>query len=208
MKSACRKIVILDDCSTDNTPEICAKYGDVYPSDRSYWGTDELKQRKFLWYLVTKEAEPGEWILCLDADETIPLYELLPDITEKVDSINCDGIGFRLYDMWNETHYRDDEWWRGHKGSWTMLVKYDPGKQYVWCETPLHCGRFPKNAVDRLAQTEVAVQHWGWSRPEDREVKYRRYMKVDPVGEWGFIEQYLSILDPDPKLVKFEVKIQ
>lgn len=208
MVKVCDKVVIVDDGSTDETPEICSQYGEVHRRYTSQWATNEVMRRKELWALATREAKDGDWVLCLDADETIPLIELLPEVLKQVETAECDGLGFRLYDMWNETHYRDDQWWRGHKGLWPMCVRYNANKEYIWNETPLHCGRFPKNAIDRLAQSEIAIQHWGWSKPEDRQVKYERYMKADPEGKWGFIGQYESILDPNPNLVEFKVEIK
>lgn len=204
MATVCDIIIIVDDCSTDETPEICKKYGEVFYSDRSYWGTNELKQRKFLWHLAVGEAKEGDWILCLDADETIPNIELLPEKLKQAEQYSCDGLGFNLYDMWNPTHYRDDELWKAHTRDWVMCVRFDAKREYVWRNTPLHCGRFPVNACRRMGQSGMRIQHWGWSRPEDREAKYRRYMEADPEGKNGSLLQYASILDKEPHLVKFE----
>lgn len=202
MELVCDKIIILDDCSTDETPDICKKYGDVYYSDRSYWGINELKQRKFLWELTTHEAKIGDWILCLDADETIPGIERIKVFIEQADMRNCDGISFRLYDMWNETEYRDDSLWNAHLRDWVMCVKYTP-KEYKWRESKLHCGRFPENAVTLCGNTELPLQHWGWSREEERKEKFERYMKADPKGKNGNLKQYLSIMDESPNLRRF-----
>jgi glycosyltransferase involved in cell wall biosynthesis len=202
MAKVCDKIIVLDDCSTDNTPEICKEYGaEVYPSIRSYWGTNELKQRKLLWELATYEKP--DWILCLDADETIPRIDLLPDKIELAEQYGCDGLAFNLYDMWDEKHYRDDELWNAHTRDWVMCVRYNPAKEYIWRETQLHCGRFPLNACEQVGQTGLAIQHWGWAREADREAKYKRYMQSDPEGEYGCMEQYQSILDEKPTLMRF-----
>lgn len=199
--SICDRIVILDDHSTDNTPEICAKYGEVFYSDKPLWEKDEVRQRKLLWELVNPKV--GDWILCLDADETIPDIELLPEKIELADALGCDGLSFKLYDMWNETHYRDDDLWCAHYGSWIMCVKFTD-RDYKWCEKPLHCGRFPENAVTLLGETNLKLQHWGWSKPEDRKIKFDRYIKSDPNGEYGNLKQYLSIMDEKPNLRRFE----
>jgi hypothetical protein len=204
MTKVCDKIIVTDDASTDDTPVICRSYGAVvYEADKSCWGTDELILRKWLWGEACDASKPGDWILCLDADETIPRIDLLPDKIELAEQYGCDGLAFNLYDMWDETHYRDDELWNAHTRDWIMCVRYDPAKEYIWRETPLHCGRFPLNACDVIGQTGLAIQHWGWAKPEDRQDKYKRYMQSDPEGEYGCMEQYQSILDEKPTLMRF-----
>lgn len=206
MRSVCDKLYALDDASTDDTPKICGKYCDAVAIGwKSLWGTNELIRRKQLWSIAESMANDGDWILCLDADETMPAIELLPELLTVVENTGCDCAAFRLYDMWSETHYRDDKWWIGHYGHWPFCVRYDANKEYVWNETPLHCGRFPKNSFEKMAQTEIAIQHWGWSRKNDRRVKYERYLKADPEGKWGFMGQYQSILDEAPNLRRFEL---
>lgn len=204
MAKVCDKIIVLDDCSTDNTPEICKEYGaEVFPSIQSYWGTDELKQRKRLWELATQVADFGDWILCLDADETFDKPELLRDYIQKANVAGCNCLAFPLYDMWDVEHYRDDYYWQGHNRLWPYCVKYED-LDYFWKETPLHCGRFPMNAINKIATCPIRIQHWGWAKPEDRREKYERYMKSDPNGEYGCMEQYKSILDANPVLRRFK----
>ena len=203
MAAICDKIVALDDHSTDRTPEICKQYGaEVFCSDRSYWGTNELIQRKRLWEIATKQADRNTWILCLDADETFDKPELVKSYIQQAEAARCNSLAFRLYDMWDEAHYRDDKYWQAHNGVWPFCVKYED-LDYFWKETPLHCGRFPMNAGVKIATCPVKIQHWGWSRPEDREAKYERYMRSDPEGQYGCLNQYQSILDPNPILRRF-----
>jgi hypothetical protein len=47
------------------------------------------------------------------------------------------------------------------------------------------------------------VKHYGWATKEDRAAKYERYMRFDPEGKYGSLQQYESIMDADPKLVKW-----
>lgn len=51
--------------------------------------------------------------------------------------------------------------------------------------------------------TNLRLKHYGWSREEDRIEKYNRYMELDPNGEFGNLEQYKSILDENPNLIKW-----
>jgi glycosyltransferase involved in cell wall biosynthesis len=200
MKMICDKIIILDDHSTDETPEICREYGEVFYSDKSLWGTNELIQRKLLWDLVN--VRPGDWILCLDADETFEHPDQVRKYIQLAEQYGCDGLGFPLYDMWNSEEYRDDEFWTAHNRLWIMAIMVRD-KDYVWKNTTLHCGRFPENVNTQIAQCPIKIQHWGWSRPEDRKLKYERYMLADPDGKNGSLEQYKSILDPEPNLRRF-----
>jgi hypothetical protein len=84
-----------------------------------------------------------------------------------------------------------------------MAIRYKEGFNYEWNEKPLHCGRFPCNSAPNTMPTMIPIKHMGWSTEEDRQKKYDRYMKIDPLGRNGWLEQYKSILDESPNLVKF-----
>lgn len=211
MRSICDKLYALDDASTDDTAKICAEYCDVVVIGKEpLWGVNELIRRKQLWHLAELAASDGDYILCLDADETITDIDKLPEIISAIEQartngdIFVDGIAFPLYDMWSETHYRDDMLWNAHTRPWVMCARYDAYREYIWKETPLHCNRFPLNACGLAIRSDpLKIQHWGYSREADRESKYKRYMEVDPNGQTGSIDQYRSILDGSPSLKRF-----
>ncbi|MGQ9511857.1 hypothetical protein [Thermodesulfitimonas sp.] len=52
-------------------------------------------------------------------------------------------------------------------------------------------------------QSGLRVKHLGWMRPADRLSKYLRYRQLDPEGVWGIKEQYETILDTFPRLVRW-----
>lgn len=52
--------------------------------------------------------------------------------------------------------------------------------------------------------SQLRLKHYGWSNPHDRLVKYDRYMRLDPDGRYGWKEQYESILDVQPRLIRWE----
>ena len=154
MYKICHKIIVVDDCSNDNTREICKEFGaEVHVSEKSLWGIDELQQRMRLWNLAINNANNKDWILCLDADEVLEdSKRFVTEIVVPVDWFgqDLDGISFRLFDMWDEKHYRDDEFWNAHNRQWVFMVRYKEGYKYEWSNKKLHCGRFPLNACSNV----------------------------------------------------------
>ncbi len=203
------KAVILDDASEDNTVDVCKRiltahkipFTLVLNSTTGF--NNEVVLRKQLWE-VTVSNKP-DWILILDADEmfedeAVNSFKALTDSYPEVDY-----YAFRLYDMWTEDSYREDKYWSAHKWYRPFMVKYIPGFQAEWLETPQHCGRFPKNITDLKGEASfLRVKHLGWLKPADRLQKYYRYKELDPKGAYGIIEQYQSILDPRPNLIIWE----
>jgi hypothetical protein len=85
-------------------------------------------------------------------------------------------------------------------------MRYQSNFSYTWNETPQHCGRFPINTTFfPKATSEFRVKHLGWATKEDRIEKYKRYARLDPDAIYGIREQYDSIMDINPNLIKWEV---
>lgn len=199
----CDRFVVVDDLSTDNTFQVAEKYANkMYQTKYPTWGDNEVIVRKELWNKTISEANQGDWIMCLDADEIIEKPLELKYFLENL-PYHMDGLGFRLFDMWDMEHYREDEHWKAHFYPWCMAVRYDKNKKYVWSDKALHCGRFPANASERMLPTLIPIKHYGWALEEDRQKKYDRYMRIDGDGKHGILAQYESILDKNPNLKKF-----
>ena len=49
LSSQVDKIIFTDDCSTDNTPEIAAKYAEVFQSPEPLYKVNEAKLRAYAW---------------------------------------------------------------------------------------------------------------------------------------------------------------
>lgn len=198
--------VILDDASKDNTVEVCKTVLSNIPltlvSNPEPGFNNEIMLRKQLWDMAI--ATEPDWILVLDADEIFEekTPEILRELAKAQDVYH---YSFRLYDMWNENSYREDTHWRAHTIFRPFMVRYVPEINYVWKETPQHCGRLPLN-IYQLPGTlsQLRVKHLGWIKEEDRLYKYNRYKQLDPDAIYGIAEQYESILDPQPNLILWE----
>jgi len=195
--------VIIDDGSTDDTAALCLEVLEGIPVHIVHNAvskfSNEIELRRQQWEEVIRRNP--EWILNLDADEIFE-ERFSREIENLLREDNVDLFCFRLYDFWNQDHYREDNYWRSHQSYRPFLFRYKKGYHYVWNELPQHCGRFPENIFEFSHQlSNLRLKHLGWSKPEFRMEKYLRYMQLDPEGQYGWKEQYLSILDPLPHLV-------
>ncbi len=144
------------------------------------------------------------WILCLDADEVFE-DKFKDEIKPLLAKSQVDAYYFRLYDFWDRDHYREDRFWMAHLYYRPYLVRYKKNVQYEWEETPQHCGRFPKTILQFPMDTSpLRLKHYGWAAEGDRKTKYERYKKLDPEAKYGWKEQYDSILDPSPRLIRWQ----
>ncbi|MNO23780.1 Glycosyl transferase family 2 [compost metagenome] len=195
--------VIIDDGSTDDTADICREVLQGIPLHLVHNSvsrfSNESELRKQQWEEVVKSAP--EWILSLDADEIFE-ERFAGDIDSLLCEESCDLFCFRQYDFWDDQHYREDEYWRSHFRYRPFLLRYRKDFNYGWNDLPQHCGRLPENIFELPHQlSNLRLKHLGWSKAEYRLDKYLRYMLLDPDGQYGWKEQYMSILDPNPNLV-------
>ncbi len=170
------EVIILDDASSDNTVEVCEDVLRNVPhtilrNEKSSF-KDEVDLRKQLWGCVV-DNNP-DWILCLDADEVLEdgIRNIIPYL---INQPYYDCVQFRLYDMCDEAHGREEKDWYANKYYGPFMVRFQPNFKYIWEKTPLHSKRFPIN-VETLPSmvTDIRIKHIGWMNSE----KLRRKCEI------------------------------
>jgi len=203
------QVIVLDDCSTDEGPEICREFSKIHVfrpfNHRTEYQESDRWARLFQ---ETAKWQP-DWILATAADQILDTSPKDFHILLSKEDISC--YCFSVYDMWTETHYREDEYWKSHKMCFARLMRFDPNRQYSYLEKSLHSQILPLQ-IGPCVRSDIRIKHLGFIRPEDRIERYRRN-KEWPSKEfvWSdrslrFREQIESMLDPEPNLVLYSEK--
>lgn len=197
------QVVVLDDGSTDNTPEVLAELSRLHPhlhlrfaNESTFWANESaLRQR--LW--DEARALDPKWIACLDADELLePGWKSqAAEFLAEAERRNVGLVSFNLFEFWGDRrHYRVDGFWNPQGRYVPVIVRYRPGFAYVWSRRPLHCGRLPVNHPGEHLRSSFRLKHYGWANPADHRRKYERYLQADPAGRYCALSHYRSILSP------------
>lgn len=196
------KIVFTDDASNDNTADLALSLGcNVFVNPESLFEQNESILRTRAWENLSQFAKPGDWILCIDADEM--LWSNKPDLKlgKLLAQQQYDVLNIVFYHMWNDTHFRVDKAWaptrsyrlfRYYLGGRFKPKKLACGSEPTYVETLIRRGRY-------MIDTDLIMQHWGYAKDEDKKLKYDRYMSLDK-GNFHSLAHLESILDPNPVL--------
>jgi len=200
------KIIFTDDCSDDNTPQIAAKYAEVFTNEESLFRQHEGNLRAKAWHNLEKFAKDGDWIIAIDCDEKL-YHEDGLEIKEVLKSSPYDVVNVRFYHMWNEKQYRVDKLWTPNNSS--RIFRYQTGGAFF--DRKLACGSEPTYVVNWVGQRNywvhsgLAMQHLGYVYDDDKQMKYDRYMAIDR-GEFHNIQHIESIIDLNPVLLNWNLK--
>lgn len=197
------KIIFTDDCSTDNTPEIAAKYAEVFTTPEPLFTKHEGQLRVNAWGNLEKFAKTGDWIVAIDCDEMLYHVDDM-DIRSVLSKSEFDVVNVRFYHMWSETHYRVDKLWTPNNSSRIFRFQENAG----FLNRALACGSEPTYVPQLIKRRNywlhsgLIMKHLGYTYDEDKKNKYERYSTIDR-GEFHNINHINSIIDEDPVLIEW-----
>jgi len=178
-------IVILDDGSTDRTPQICRSHPAVVDYRRIDEALRDQTRDKNLALQLALKQQP-DWILGLDGDEMLEsgaASRILRAIRTCPDDVSIFRIESQF--MWNDLrHYRTDGiYHRLHQermfklaGQDVAALRYLPTKY----RENGHCTRLPAGIKGREIEIDVKILHIGYMYEDVRRKRYERYRQRDP----------------------------
>ncbi|MFZ5433329.1 MAG: glycosyltransferase, partial [Calditrichota bacterium] len=201
-------IVILDDGSTDQTPQICRSHPallDYYRQENV--PLDKVRDKNRILHMAL--AQRPDWILCLDGDEV--LEESAPQrIREAIRTCPDDvsGFNFEFLYMWNDrNHYRIDGIYNHILHPCLFRLAGQNAEALGFFTTDhggnLHCERVPGNLQGRIVEADIKILHLGYMHEASRRKKYDWNKARDPkYANQGYYEHLLD--QPGQVLVEWQ----
>lgn len=178
---------VYDDRSTDDTPNICSKFGYVTerPEDAPSFLEDEGQFRQDAWRHMEETVLPSEddWVFALDADEFLvgtlnrwdPKDGLRLLINASVE-LNRESVPIPVPEVWEHVvtpMVRTDGYWAKNKNE--RLVRYRRGATF---REGMGSGSVPESKRKTLNSVyAVSLLHYGYTIDGAAEAKYELYSK-------------------------------
>jgi len=196
----CDRAVIMDDHSTDGTPDICAAIPNVEVLSSPFSDLDESRDKNWL----LEHVGSTDWILSIDGDEMLAPGEegkLRDEMANLHPAYSC--LSFRILYLWDrEDQVRVD----GVYGQFRRESAFKPnGAQFSSTSAGgnFHCGNVPWQIRQKRKAADVALLHFGYMHREDRERKFYWYNDRDPMNFGEDCYRHILIGDLYPASSKF-----
>jgi glycosyltransferase involved in cell wall biosynthesis len=204
----CQEIVILDDCSTDNTVNICKKFPkvvDIYERKEPL-PLDEVRDKKIVWNLALKRNP--EYVLALDGDEILAPHSkeiLFEELTNYPNEI---VFSFQFLDMYEKPNqYRIDGDFK--KIAQIRLMKINENTVKIehvesGYSGNAHSLHIPPTKFVPI-RSNIKILHYGYYDKNTRLGKFQYFHKVDPGGRDFLGYKDMIAGDLDPSIVEYEI---
>jgi O-antigen biosynthesis protein len=175
---ACDQVLVMDDHSTDGTPEICAALPGVTVYDSPFEGLNETRDKNWLLRQARRLNPAPAWILMIDGDEMLAAGGAAA-IRAAVQQ-PAQSLAFQVLYLWDaENQVRMDgvyaRFWRP-----SLFRLTEEQFQATHAAGGFHCGNVPLAQQRSARRVEgAALLHFGYLHREDRVRKYEWYRNID-----------------------------
>lgn len=174
----CCPVIVFDDHSDDETPEIVAAMWETVLIRSPFYGLNETRDKNWLLQYIIDSYNP-QWIIAIDGDEQLTA-ESVPLIRDALYTpMRC--MSFKVRYLWDrEDQVRVDRVY----GQFARQSMFRPGKERFTGVAPgFHTGNVPMALWGSCCYPGASLLHYGYLHKEDRIRKYRWYNEQDPNNE-------------------------
>lgn len=174
----CDRVIVLDDGSTDGTPDIIRGIPKVSIFHGSPGREPDEARDKNLLIERARRFDP-EWILCIDGDEVLCNPA---SVLEAIASGAAPAYTLRVAFLWDSPEQvRVDGVYRNLTRPSLFKLSAADG---VFRETSFgqnfHCGSVPPDLRGKSMPCEAVLKHYGYMHKQDRLKKFEWYNRMDP----------------------------
>jgi glycosyltransferase involved in cell wall biosynthesis len=210
IQPVCRRTLILDDHSTDGTPEICERLGCTVVRS-PFTDIHEARDKDFLLAKVWDSGGGmGDHCLMIDGDEMLHPADV-PAVENAIRLGVVCGTFHILY-LWDrEDRIRVDRWYKEfRRPSLFRLIN----RQFTFKRTDyggnFHCSSAPAQVLNQAIALPVRLLHFGYLHRDDRIRKFQWYNAMDPGNafEDGYRHTVIGDLFPAESSFKWAGPLQ
>jgi O-antigen biosynthesis protein len=200
----CDRIIILDDHSTDGTPEICEQFEGVTVFRSEFADIHEARDKDFLLAKVWESgAEVGDYCLMIDGDEV--LHEADGPALRQAMEWGWSCCSMHVVYLWDrEDQARVDRIYREfRRPSLFRLTSRTLSFRITAFGGNFHCSNAPAQLLGIITPIAARLLHLGYLHREDRVRKYEFYNGVDPNNDFEDRYRHMVIGDLFPATSAF-----
>lgn len=175
--AVCERVYVMDDCSSDETAEICRSFGnDVTVYSSPFNGLDESRDKN--WLLDRIRHQGADWVLAIDGDELLLDPSCVVDAVEN-GAAHCYSL--RVLYLWDRRDRvrTDGVYGRFWRPSLFRLRQNDSFRS-TRNGGNFHCGNVPQEFSGIQNRCPARLLHFGYMDAADRKRKFEWYNQHDP----------------------------
>lgn len=200
----CDMVYVLDDHSTDGTPQICAEIPKTHVWNSAFEGLDESRDKNWLLEKIEERRGRPDWIIAIDGDEIL-VESGAQVLRQSMDSTPYPCISLPVWYLWDREDQRRMD---GVYGDFRRESVFRPdGSPFVSTGHGgnFHCGNVPLQIRQKRAYLDAPLLHLGYLHREDRIRKLAWYREKDPNN--GAEDNYRHVAQGDLPEIPADIQL-